>query len=128
MQEMFEVISVHIMTDKESRLHSIQLDQIRQYVNENFANQDLSLELLSGHFGLNAKYISKLFKESFGENFMDVVINLRVQLACKLLQETDESIQDIAERSGYSNSISFQRTFKKVKGFTPGQYRQQWRG
>lgn len=124
---MLDAVSLYMHAIKESRLHQSQLDQIRDFVTVNFEKHDLSLDLLSGQFGLNAKYISKLFKETFGHNFTDFLISLRVQHACKLLEETDEPIQDIAEWSGYTNSISFRRTFKKVMGLTPGEYRHQKR-
>ncbi|GLX68425.1 helix-turn-helix domain-containing protein [Paenibacillus glycanilyticus] len=112
---------------RDSRLHRIQLDQIRSYVMEHFEDPAMSLDLLSSHFNLNGKYISKMFKDEFGINFMDFVIGLRVDNACELLVKTDKPIQDIAELSGYTNSISFRRTFKKVTGLTPGEYRQQKR-
>lgn len=123
-----DVIYTHLEKVRESRLHRIQLDQIRSYVIQHYVDPAMSLDLLGSHFGLNGKYISKLFKDEFGVNFMDFVIGLRVERACKLLVETEEPIQDIAELSGYTNSISFRRTFKKITGLTPGEYRQSKRG
>jgi AraC-like DNA-binding protein len=112
---------------RESRNHRVQLEEIRSFVIRNFTDPSMSLDLLGDQFELNPKYISKLFKDAFGINFAEFVIDLRIEQACKLLIGTDDPIQEIAERSGYSNSISFGRTFKNKTGLTPGEFRQRKR-
>lgn len=49
---------------------------------------------------------------------------LRIQEACHLLEETDMTISDIADKIGYNNALTLTRAFKKIEGTTPGQYRQ----
>ena len=55
--------------------------------------------------------------------FVDFLVNLRMEHAKTLLLQTDESINAIAIKVGYIHSISFGRTFKKVIGVTPGDFR-----
>jgi two-component system, response regulator YesN len=50
-------------------------------------------------------------------------VNLRMEHAKTLLLQTDEPINDIAMSVGYIHAISFGRTFKKVVGVTPGDFR-----
>ncbi|UUZ96246.1 helix-turn-helix transcriptional regulator [Paenibacillus sp. P25] len=83
----------------------------------------MSLNLISDQFNINAKYSDHLFKEEYGMKFVDFLMNLRMDQAKKLLLESDLSIQEISEKVGYTHSISFGRTFKKVVGVTPGDYR-----
>ncbi len=53
--------------------------------------------MLGDQFNLSSKYLSQLFKEEFGEKFIDYVTKLRIEKAKKLLRETDRSIQEVAE-------------------------------
>ncbi|WP_214627479.1 AraC family transcriptional regulator [Paenibacillus agaridevorans] len=96
---------------------------IKQYITDNFHNPDLSLTHLNEAFGLNAKYLSRLFRESFGVKFLEYVTSYRIEKAQQLLVETDKTIQDIGQEVGYEQSLTFIRVFKKQTGETPGQYR-----
>ncbi|WP_274652109.1 helix-turn-helix domain-containing protein [Paenibacillus humicola] len=121
--EVAEAVFSHMDSVRETRHHRAQLEQIRSFVVRHFSDLSLSLDLLGRRFEINPKYISRLFKDEFGINFVDFVINLRIEHACGLLVNTDRSVQEIAEMSGYTSPISFRRTFKKVTGLTPGEYR-----
>ena len=110
------------------RSHHQLINDVREYIKQNYMNPDLSLDLLSHEFGINAKYLSQLFKDEFGERFMDFLISQRIEQAKSLLIETEEQIQDISVKVGYLNVISFTRAFKKVTGFSPGDYRRKMQG
>ncbi|MBW7460009.1 helix-turn-helix domain-containing protein, partial [Paenibacillus sepulcri] len=105
--------------------HHHLLLEMRVYIEMNFTNPDLSLERLKEEFGLNPKYLSQLFKEKFGEGFMDFLIRLRIEYAKQLLRTTPDPIQSIAGKAGYQSVISFTRAFKKVTSVSPGDYRKQ---
>ncbi|AIQ62489.1 hypothetical protein PSTEL_04615 [Paenibacillus stellifer] len=104
--------------------HSTMLE-IREYIMAHFDDPDLSLKHLSDRFQLNGKNVSQLFKEAFGENFGDFVLQLRIGKAKHLLLESEMQQQEIATLVGYSNSITFGRMFKRVTGMTPGEFRRQ---
>lgn len=110
---------------RQSKSHRAVLQEVRKYIEGNYHNPDLSLDHLSEMFQLNGKSLSKMFKEQFGENFVDVVIRLRINMAKKLLFSTDQSIQDISVAVGYTNYISFNRSFKNVVGISPRDFRKQ---
>ncbi|WP_426446744.1 helix-turn-helix domain-containing protein [Paenibacillus sp. S-38] len=97
--------------------------EIRRFIEADYANAELSLALISDKFGVGAKYASHLFKEEFGLKFVDYLCSLRMEHAKRLLLETDASLPEISQQVGYTHSISFGRTFKKVVGVTPGDYR-----
>lgn len=112
---------------RESRNHHMLMNEVKLFIDKNFMDANLSLETLSDRFGLNGKYVSKLFKEQFGMKFVDYLIHLRIEQAKRMLTETDEPIQTIALQLGYSSPISFSRTFKKSSGLSPGDYRKETR-
>jgi len=107
------------------RNHADTIRRIRQYMEENSANPDLSLNYLSERFHMNWKTLSKLFREETGQKFVDYLIELRITHARRLLVETTLPVQEIATKVGYSNAISFGRMFKKIVGLSPGEYRDQ---
>lgn len=108
---------------RSARTHHPLMLRVKEYLNEHYANPDLSLTFLSSEFELNAKYLSQMFKEEFGVNFLDYLGNFRIQQAKRLLLESGESVQEIGVQVGYPNVRSFMRVFKKLTGVTPGEYR-----
>ncbi|MBO7745909.1 helix-turn-helix domain-containing protein [Paenibacillus sp. MWE-103] len=105
------------------RQHRQLLQDIRDYIAEHYANPELSLDHLGERFGLGAKYVSQLFKEEFGENFLDYLSQLRIMEAKKRLLEQPDSIQEVGERVGYANAATFRRVFRKVEGISPVDFR-----
>ncbi|MCZ8514243.1 helix-turn-helix domain-containing protein [Paenibacillus filicis] len=97
--------------------------QVKEYIETNYSNPDLSLEHLGQTFHMNPKYLSQLFKNECGYGFIDFLIDIRIRQAQTYLIETDWAVQDIAEQVGYVNPISFRRAFKKTVGLSPGDYR-----
>lgn len=83
----------------------------------------MSLAVLSEEFHLNAQYISWLFKNEIGVNFLTYLTNIRVEKAKKLLLSTSLSIADVAEQFGYGDYRVFTKVLKKNEGITPSQYR-----
>lgn len=108
---------------RENRGNHETLLEIRSYIEENFHDSNLSLTSISDKFGLTGNYISRLFKEEFGESFVSYLIHVRIEKAKVYLKETAEPIQQVANLVGYTHSVSFNRVFKKLVGKTPGEYR-----
>ncbi|HZG83635.1 helix-turn-helix domain-containing protein [Paenibacillus sp.] len=107
----------------ETKNHRAMINEMRSYIEEHFDNPDLSLKHLSDRFHISGKYASYLFKEEFNLKFVDFLVQLRMERAEQLLAETEESVQNIALRVGYANSITFGRVFKRIVGVTPGDFR-----
>ncbi|MCU6794726.1 helix-turn-helix domain-containing protein [Paenibacillus sp. WQ 127069] len=108
---------------RESRNNRHLIYQVRQYIEENYANSDMSLQLLSEQFGMNKSYVSRIFKDEFGENFVDYLAGIRIQHAKQMLEDTQLPIQDIAVQIGYVHYFTFIRAFKKLIGISPSDYR-----
>nr|WP_246369631.1 AraC family transcriptional regulator [Saccharibacillus deserti] len=108
---------------RESRSSHVTLQEVRAFIDANFSDPNLSLSSIADRFGLSASYLSRLFKDAFGQNFVDYLAGVRVEAAKAMLRETSDPIQEIATRVGYANYMSFSRAFKKVAAATPGEYR-----
>jgi AraC-like DNA-binding protein len=74
--------------------------------------------------GLTAAAFSRFFRRKTGRTFEDYVNDARVARACRALLESDRSITDIAYDVGFGSLAHFHRTFRRVKGTTPTEYRQ----
>src|SRR5690606_26281339 len=101
---------------REQNGHATVMKEVREYIDEHYANWDLSLTLLSSEFNLNSKTLSRLFKEHFGENFVDYLMKHRIEQAKSLLLQSEMPIYEISCEVGYGNSRSFTRAFKKLEG------------
>ncbi|MGN0452168.1 MAG: helix-turn-helix domain-containing protein [Ruminococcus sp.] len=95
---------------------------ITRYLQEHSA-EEMSLSVLAEEFHLNAQYISQLFKNEIGVNFLTYLTNIRMEKAKKLLLTTSLSVAEVAEQSGYGDYRVFTKVFKKNEGSTPSQYR-----
>lgn len=96
---------------------------LTKYIEENYSNQNLSLEVMANDLNLNPAYLSRLFKEQTGNNFNSFLTELRVGKAKELLLNTEYSIGEISELVGISNRSTFNRVFSKYTGVAPLAFR-----
>lgn len=95
----------------------------KKYIEKNY-NKNITLEDVSREVNISSYYLSRIFKESTGVNFIDYLTNLRVEEAKELLSKTALSMKEIAVKAGYSDPNYFSKIFKKVVGVTPTEYRE----
>lgn len=86
---------------------------------------NLTLESVAGRVYVSAAYLSALFKQETGVNFLDYLHCYRIEQAKALLIDGSMKIHAIARAVGYFDEPHFHRTFKKWTGLTPSQYQQQ---
>ncbi|GJM79329.1 hypothetical protein HMSSN139_18250 [Paenibacillus sp. HMSSN-139] len=113
--------------DRQARRHHSLAMQAKHFIDAHFADPGLSLVQVSDYLNLQPSALSVIFKEEMGEKFVDYVLKVRMQQAKQLLLETEDSIQSVAEHSGYQNVNSFYRAFKKFQDIPPGEYRNMYR-
>lgn len=106
-----------------SRQHSEKIQAVLEFIQQNYSNPDMGLSMVGSHFKLSDAYLSTLFKAEIKVNFGDYLENLRIEAACKMLEE-GRLVTDIATAVGYNSVQSFRRAFKRVKGVSPSAYRQ----
>lgn len=89
--------------------------------------EDITIEKIAAHVNLHRSYFSKLFKEHMGISPSVYLSNYRLTRAARILINTDFTITEIANMSGFNDVISFTRAFKSVYHHTPSIYRKQHR-
>jgi AraC-like DNA-binding protein len=88
-------------------------------------SKNLKLKELASQSKLSISQYSNLFKQKTSNSPLDFFINLKLQYACKLLDNSDLRINEIAIKLGYIDAFYFSRLFKKFMGVSPKEYRQQ---
>lgn len=83
---------------------------------------------IADSLGLSRKYFSKLFKKEVGSSPMEFLLNFRLNKACELMSLPHLNIGEISRSVGYDDQLLFSRTFKKFKGMSPSEYRNQQLG
>ncbi|QSF46412.1 response regulator transcription factor [Paenibacillus tianjinensis] len=87
-------------------------------------NHNFELERLAETVGMNASYISRLFKYKTGQTITEYLIGIRIARAKELLTgRPDLKNYEIAEMVGYSDPVYFNKLFKKICGMTPKDYK-----
>jgi len=82
-----------------------------------------TVEEMSAIVGLGSTAFTEKVKAFSGFSPLNYLINIRISEAIKLMKRTNKSLTDIALEMGFYSSQHFSTTFKKLTGYTPGQYR-----
>lgn len=102
------------------------IQQILYYIHESMPG-NVTLTEVAERVHLNPSYVSHLFHKETGSRFVDYVTQLRMEEARKLLMKTSLRISEIADKLHYVDLAFFSKTFKKVFGQSPVEYRNQAR-
>ena len=101
------------------------IEQIREYIDEHLEDPHLDRGMISAAVHISPDYLSYLFHKETGAVLSAYVTEKRIAAAKRLLLTTDLSLEEIGERTGFSNSTYFHRQFKKITGSTPSVYRKE---
>jgi AraC-like DNA-binding protein/mannose-6-phosphate isomerase-like protein (cupin superfamily) len=98
------------------------ITKVVRFLNDHYA-EPLSLTGVAEHFSMSPYYLSRIFKSTTGFAFSEYINLVRLKEAQRLLRETDDSVTEIAWRSGFENFSHFGKAFKKMAGVSPRAYR-----
>lgn len=94
---------------------------------ESRISQKITLADVSKHTFLSLAYLSRLFKKYFLVNFSEYIRLRKIALAQEKLILTDESINSISQKIGFSRASYFNKVFKEIAGITPLQFRKRYK-
>lgn len=97
---------------------------IRRFIDSNYFDANINLNTVAEHFHLSPSYLSRKFREQYQKSVVDYLYEVRICHSITLLDDTDLKIADIAQMTGFVDSNAFIRIFKKLKGTTPGKYKE----
>lgn len=104
----------------------LKIDRAKAYIDQNYYNEGLNLDLIAENAGMSKYYMCKAFHKKYGISPGKYLKDLRIFHACRLLTlNSDYTIDDIAHMVGYSNNNYFGKVFKASKGITPDRFRKQ---
>lgn len=98
--------------------------KLMHYIQQNF-KEDITLQQAASVAGLQIHSFCRFFKTLTNRTFSDFLNEVRIGFACKLLQQSDLPVTQIALESGYTNISYFNRCFKKINKMSPKEYRNQ---
>lgn len=97
--------------------------QAREYIYEHYRERELDLTEVAENIGCNPSYLSRVMKQDLGISFKDYLTMLRIKQAISLMRDGGLSLNQIAEKVGYSNQHYFSAAFKNGQGVSPSEYR-----
>ncbi|MBP5261581.1 MAG: response regulator [Clostridiales bacterium] len=120
-----DILTVAIkMRDAEAQKRGNDItDSALNYVNQHYADSDISLDSVAEAINISANYLSALFSNKVGLSFVEYITKKRMAKAKQLLRSTSKRSGEIASEVGYKDPRYFSFVFKKYQGVTPSQYR-----
>jgi YesN/AraC family two-component response regulator len=114
------------LTDKKDggKEHKVKYLAVKavSYMKENYYNK-LDLQTVADYLMISTWYLCKVLKQELDNSFVQLLNEIRIQEAKKLLVESNLKVYEICEEVGYTDNPYFTKTFKKYTGMTPNQYR-----
>ena len=99
--------------------------KVKNYISKNYMD-DLRLPQLASLAGMSSSAFSRFFKLHTGRNISEYIIDLRLGYAARMLVDTAKSISEIGFDCGFNNLSNFNRIFKKKKGCSPSEFRENY--
>ena len=125
--EIFLLLSIISTTNHEKRssYRKQQVDIVKavnEYISTQFMKR-ITIDSLSDQFDIPTSTLKRCFKGVYGTTIHHYLKECRINAAKRLLQESDQSILEIANAVGYENGSKFTSAFKEATGITPSAYR-----
>lgn len=92
------------------------------YIEQNYAQPEISLGMVAQFLGLSEGHLSRIFKKEANCTFMTLLTNCRMHKAMELLKDCRFKVYEVAEQVGYNDTAYFSSLFKKLVGVTPSEY------
>ena len=99
------------------------VDDAVKYIEENYDDEELSLNQLASHVNVSPNHLSTIFSQQTGQTFIKYLTEYRMEKAKEMLKCTAMRSSEISEAVGYKDPHYFSYMFKKTVGMTPTNYR-----
>ena len=99
------------------------VSEVSHYIEDNYAQEELSLNLLASHVNFSPNHLSMIFSQQTGQTLIRYLTDYRMNRAKELLRCSSKKSSVISMEVGYKDPHYFSYLFKKTQGMTPTQYR-----
>lgn len=120
-------LSDSTFSQAEFSYNSRRIEKVMEYINLNFDKQ-VNLAEVAKIANMTEVSFSRFFKSRTGTNFTDSLTDIRLGHASRKLIDTTEAVAEVAYNCGFNNISNFNRIFKKKKGCTPKEFRENLSG
>lgn len=121
LQENLVIRAEHRSIQKDISNKQVVINAVK-YIEENYNNPELRMTNVAKFVGLSKSYFSIVFKTIKGKSFTDYLIDIRINKARYLLENTNQRGYQVSYMVGYNNPTYFSSTFKKYTGESPSEY------
>lgn len=115
-----EIQQTEALERKEKRL----VGQVMEYVEQNYADRNLSMQTIADNLDTTSRFLSKKFRQHTDMSVNEYILAFRLKRAAELLINTDMQVAQVAECIGIDNDSYFYHLFKKQFGCTPREFAQ----
>lgn len=115
-----------IESSPNNEINFIMTQRVLSYIEEHF-NDDLTIGDLSVLAFLSPAQFCRVFKQATGFTVKEIMQKTRVEVACKLLHDTNQTISKISSSVGYQDVKYFSKIFMRITGKTPSKMREEMR-
>jgi len=122
-RDFFCLLGMILMPIHELNTDKRLLQQITDHIKANYSNPLISQVQICEIFNISVSFLTHIFKRHVGMSFSAYIQILRIDEAKQLIISTNESMNTIAKKVGYSNGNSMLKLFKRIEGLSPTQYK-----
>ncbi|NOU91128.1 response regulator [Paenibacillus sp. LMG 31460] len=123
LQVMVQLVALGLEGTNKKKNSELLMTAAKEYIRTHYSN-DFGIEDIASSLGISSSYFSLLFKQHFGETFVEYVTKHRMELAKSMLLHSDKSITDIGKSVGYIERRYFTKVFQKFTGEIPSEFRE----
>lgn len=114
--------SAEIPYEEDVEVDNLYISKAIEYIQKNYQNPLLVTDI-ANYVSLSRTYLTTIFQQTLHMSPQQFVLKFRITKASELLIHTDLPINAIAHSCGYTDPLAFSKTFKKITGLSPSQYR-----
>lgn len=122
LKKVFET-AIELREKVAQKKYSSLLKNARTYIEQNYDNEDISLNTVAASVNLSPNHFSTIFSQETGKTFIEFLTCVRMEKAKELLRGTSMKTAEIAYAVGYKDAHYFSYLFKKTQECTPREYR-----
>lgn len=125
MDENPRILSSSVFVNKDDSSESRRVQKMINYMHDNY-QKDIHLSDVAAYVNMSEVSFSRFMKKRTGKNYVEYLNDLRLGIASRYLVDTNKTIAEICYDCGFNNLSNFNRIFKKRKGLTPKEFRENY--
>lgn len=122
LKELFQSVVRYVNKHKQNKPQKI-VKEVKQYIDSNYSDCDLSLEAIAGKMYMNSDYLRAVFRKVEGRTINEHITYVRMHKAKELICQGNIKLIQVSDAVGYNDESYFSKSFKKFFGISPSEYK-----